>query len=189
MLPACNSRALPARKKLASAAPPDIYGADAGTYDFRPDPGLWLYRDRTVALLRRYSRLAVELGRLPSLLGREFFRSRVTSYRTATFEDTVIFVYDIERSIERLDEFDQRLIAALAIQDYTGDEAARLLRCNRRTVVRRYPEALDCLSEILLRGQILRPLPTAEVAREKACQEGWNRALPLSETFQNEKTF
>ena len=38
------------------------------------DAELWLYRDRCIALLKRYVRLAVEIGRLPSLLGREFFR-------------------------------------------------------------------------------------------------------------------
>src|SRR5271165_7382199 len=50
-------------------------------------PELWLYRDRTAAMLRRYGRLSVEVGRLPSLLGREFFRTGVTSYRVGTFED------------------------------------------------------------------------------------------------------
>ena len=42
------------------------------------DPDLWLYRERTLGMLRRYQRLSVEVGRLPSLLGREFFRTRVT---------------------------------------------------------------------------------------------------------------
>jgi hypothetical protein len=51
---------------------------------FGDDSDLWLYRDRTVGLLRRYMRLSVEVGRLPSLLGREFFRTRVTSYRVST---------------------------------------------------------------------------------------------------------
>jgi hypothetical protein len=37
---------------------------------------LWPCRDRTVALLKRYAHSSVEVGRLPSLLGREFFRSR-----------------------------------------------------------------------------------------------------------------
>jgi hypothetical protein len=69
------------------------------------DPDLWLYRDRTVALLRRYLRLSIEVGRTPSLLGREFFRSRVTSYGYSTFEDSVIFVHDVERSLEELNEF------------------------------------------------------------------------------------
>ncbi len=41
-------------------------------WDDGADPDLWLYRDRTLALLKRYMRLSVEVGRLPSLLGREF---------------------------------------------------------------------------------------------------------------------
>ncbi|SRR6266496_1057319 len=53
---------------------------------------MWLYRERTVALLRRYLRISIEVGRLPSLLGRELFRSKVTSYRMTSFEDGVIFV-------------------------------------------------------------------------------------------------
>lgn len=61
------------------------------------DPDLWLYRDRTLGLLRRYQRLSVQSGRLPSLLSRELFRTRVTSYRTTTLEDTVIFVHDVAR--------------------------------------------------------------------------------------------
>ena len=56
------------------------------------DPDLWLYRERTLGMRRRYQRLSVEVGRLPSLLGREFYRTRVTSYHAGTFEDTVIFV-------------------------------------------------------------------------------------------------
>src|SRR5208282_3106417 len=63
---------------------------------------LWTYRRRTVALLRRYARASVEVGRLPSLLGREFFRSRVTSYTMRNFEDVVIFVADMERAIGKL---------------------------------------------------------------------------------------
>jgi len=37
------------------------------------------YRGRTMALLRRYFRMSLDIGRLPSVLGREFFRARVTS--------------------------------------------------------------------------------------------------------------
>jgi hypothetical protein len=75
---------------------------------------LWLYRDRTVA-------------RLPSLLGREFFRTRVSSYRVGTFEDAVIFVHDVEKCLEELGRFDQELIAKVVLQDYTQDEAAQLM--------------------------------------------------------------
>jgi len=124
---------------------------------------LHLYRDRTRAILRRYFRMSIELGRLPSLVGREFFRSRVTSYRMHTFEDAVIFVHDTERCLERLDPFSQQLIARIIFQDYTLEETAALVGCGRRTVVRRYPQALDRLSELFLEAELLRPLP---------CQEG-----------------
>ena len=66
-----------------------------------PDPDLWLYRERTLGMLRRYQRLSVEVGRLPSLLGREFFRTRVTSYHAGTFEDAVSFVHDVGRGREQ----------------------------------------------------------------------------------------
>lgn len=120
------------------------------------DPDLWLYRDRTIAMLRRYARLSVEVGRLPSLLGREFFRTHVTSYSVSTFEDAVIFVHDVERSLEKLDPFSQNLIAKIVLQEYTQDEAAKLLHCCRRTVGRRYIESVDYLSHIFLHGGLLR---------------------------------
>jgi DNA-directed RNA polymerase specialized sigma24 family protein len=133
---------------------------------------LWLYRERTVALLKRYLRLSVEVGRLPSLLGREFFRARVTSYRMASFEDAVIFVHDVEHCLEKLDEFSQQLIAKIVLQEYTHEEAAQSLNCWRRTVGRRFPDALDQLSELFLRGGLLAPLAGCnETCQEAGCAE------------------
>jgi len=126
------------------------------------DPYLWLYRDRTLGMLRRYLRLSVEVGRLPSLLGREFFRTRVTSYSSATFEDLVIFVHDVERALSRLYEFDKRLIATTVFQDYTRKEAGALLGCTERTVQRRFYEVVDLISEMFLRGGLLDYLEVAE---------------------------
>src|SRR5579859_6858349 len=93
------------------------------------DPDLWLYRERTVAILRRYMRLSIEVGRMPSLLGREFFRTRVTAYKSSTFEDSAIFVHDVERSLEELSEFEKKLIAKVVLQRYSKEEAGRLLGC------------------------------------------------------------
>ncbi len=135
------------------------------------DPDLWLYRDRTLALLRRYHRLSVEVGRLPSLLGREFFRTRVTSYRAGTFEDAVIFVHDVARGLTKLGSFEHKLIAKIVLQDYTHNETARILGCWRRTVGRRFPEALDQLTDIFLEAGLLVRLPVTDVARKKMCQE------------------
>jgi DNA-directed RNA polymerase specialized sigma24 family protein len=136
------------------------------------DPDLWLYRDRTVALLRRYLRLSIEVGRMPSLLGREFFRTRVTSYKASTFEDSVIFVHDVERSLEELNEFEKKLIAKIVLQQYSKEEAGRLLGCGYRTVERLFPETLDRVSKILLRREILTGLPNTKREVPKTCQEG-----------------
>jgi DNA-directed RNA polymerase specialized sigma24 family protein len=122
------------------------------------DPDLWLYRERTRGLLKRYLRLSVEVGRLPSLLGREFFRARVTAYQATTFEDSVIFVHDVECCLEQLDRFDKQLIAIIVLQDYSQDDAARRMNCGRCTVQRKFPEAMDRLSQLFLEGGLLEGL-------------------------------
>jgi len=119
---------------------------------------LCLYRVRTEACLRKYFRMSVELGRLPSLLGREFFRTRVTSYRMNSFEDAVIFVHDVERCLEELDLETQRLIARRVFQDYTQEETALMMGCSRKTVLRKYPEALDAVTALFLERGLLEPL-------------------------------
>src|SRR5690349_16048244 len=144
--------------------------ADNCDYDAGPcpdDPELWLSPHRTTALLRRYLHMSIDIGRVPSLLGREFFRSRVTSYRMSTFEDAVIFVHDVETSIDRLDTFSQQLIARVVLQEYTEVETGRLLHTSLRTVQRLLPEAIDQLSAVLLRGGLLTPFPKPP---RKACQ-------------------
>lgn len=135
------------------------------------EPDLWIYRDRTIGMLRRYYRLSIEVGRLPSLLGREFFRTRVTSYTVSTFEDAVIFVHDVERSLAKLDAFDRKLIAKIILQDYTQEETARLLNCGRRTIVRRFPEAVDKVTEKFLEGGLLARIPETSSYAGKSCQE------------------
>ena len=149
---------------------------DSGPYD----PDIWLYRHRTVGLLKRYMRMSVEVGRLPSLLGREIFRSRLSSCRVGTFEDAVIFVHDVERSLEQLDDFEQKLIATIVMQEHTHDEASVILRCWRRTVGRRFSEALDKLNNFFLEGGLLPRLPKTEPRPEKSCQEGENDEIFVS---------
>src|SRR5271155_3206298 len=75
------------------------------------DPDLWMYRKKTAALLRRYMRWSIEAGRLPSLLGRELFRAKVTAYTATTFEDRVIFIHDIEKCLNQLASFDREIVA------------------------------------------------------------------------------
>ncbi len=135
-------------------------------------PDLWRYRNRTRSLLRRYMRLSLEAGRLPSVIGREFFRSKITSYSSATFEDRVIFVHDVEVCLERLDEFDRNLIVRVILQEHDHERAARFLHCTRKTIERRLPELLDELSEELLRVRLLEPLPNMDGNEERGRNEG-----------------
>jgi predicted DNA-binding protein (UPF0251 family) len=119
-----------------------------GEHDVEVD--LWFYRKKTVALLHRYARSSVEVGRLPSLLGREFFRSRATSTTMRNFEDVVIFVADMELAIEKLTEIDKKLLAMNVLEEYSTAEIARVMNCSQRTVERLLQNALDELSRILI---------------------------------------
>ena len=128
-----------------------------------------IYRARTVAMLRRYMRYSIETGRLPSLVGREFFRSRITKYQMATFEDRVIFVHDMERCLEHLDDFGRQVLGRIVLQEYKQEDAARLLGCTRMTVHRKLMESLDQLSDILVRVDLLDALTPGV---DKTCQGG-----------------
>ena len=182
-----STKSVAAETEMMGIAPAEdlMLAADAtGAAENHPpsNPDLWLYRDRTVALLRRYMRISIEVGRMPSLLGREFFRTRVTSYGSSTFEDSVIFVHDVERSLEELNEFEKKLIARIVLQQFSKEEAGRLLGCGYRTVERLFPEALDRISEILLRREILTGLPTTkEQEVPKSCQGGRSGSFCASE--------
>jgi len=130
--------------------------------EIKNGPGLALYRERTVALLKKYFRMSVELGHLPSVMGREFFRSHVSSYGTQTFEDAVIFVHDVERCLEKIHHRHQTVITTLIFQQYTAEEAATLLACCMRTMVRWRDEALDAVSAMFLERHMLQRLPVLE---------------------------
>lgn len=128
-----------------------------------------IYRARTVGMLRRYMRYSMETGRLPSLVGREFFRSKITKYQMATFEDRVIFVHDMERCLEQLDDFGRQVLGRIVLQEYGQEDAARLLGCTRMTVHRKLLESLDLLSDILLSVDLLDVL---KPGCGKPCQGG-----------------
>ena len=127
------------------------------------------YRGRTVAMLRRYMRYSIETGRMPSLLGREFFRAKVTVYTVVTFEDRVIFVHDMETCLARLDEFSRQLIARHVLQEHDQAATGRLLHCTERTVRSYMPVVLDLLSEILLDVGLMKRLDSDQ---KNTCQEG-----------------
>lgn len=137
-------------------------GATLGSateHDWQGDPDIWLYRKKTTALLRRYMQWSLEAGRVPSLLGRELFRAKISAFTATTFEAKVIFLHDIERCLGRLQSFDRQLIARVVLQEYDHETAARILQCTRKTLERRLPELIDELSESLLKTDLLERLP------------------------------
>ncbi|SEG19418.1 hypothetical protein SAMN05421819_2141 [Bryocella elongata] len=123
-----------------------------------PQPELAFYRKYTEAMLHRYLRMSMEAGRVPSLLGRSLFRGNVTSYRVKSFEDVVIFCYDVERCLSELDAGEQELIKRIALQEYTQGEAASLMGMSLRSCIRRYGAAVDHLTAVFLRLRLLEPL-------------------------------
>jgi hypothetical protein len=134
--------------------PPDL--------EEEPKPELAFYRKYTEGMLRRYLRLSMEAGRVPSLLGRELFRGNVTSYRVKSFEDVVIFCYDVEKRLGRLRWLDQQLVKRVALQEYTQGEAAGMLGLSLRSCAQQYGRAIDRLTKMFLAARMLEPLKTCQ---------------------------
>jgi DNA-directed RNA polymerase specialized sigma24 family protein len=153
---------LPAHDSPAEIPLEDDAEAESGE-DPNRDPDLWLYRRKTTGLLRRYVQWAPEAGRVPSLLGRELFTSKISTYTATTFEERVVFLHDVELCLGRLQEFDRQIVTRIVLQEYDHEAAARILRCDRKTIERRLPELIDELSEAFLKADLLDRLPeTAE---------------------------
>jgi DNA-directed RNA polymerase specialized sigma24 family protein len=145
-----------------------------------------IYRGRTVTMLRRYLKYSIETGRLPSLLGQEFFRAKVTTYSVVTFEDRVIFVHDMEKCLRRLDEFSRELIARHVLQEHDRWATARLLHCSEKTVRRLAPVALDQLCEIMLEVGLME---RQDAIAGKSCQGGLESEIPVSDCEESENNF
>lgn len=143
--------------------------------DGKPKVELAFYRKYTEAMLRRYLRISIQSGRVPSLLGRELFRGNVTSYRVHSFEEGVIFCFDVEKRLGRLTVMNQQLIKRIGLQEYTQGEAAGMLGLSLRNCIRQYGYALDELTEMFLEAEMLEPL--------KSCQGGRGDEIGRSTSF------
>jgi hypothetical protein len=120
-------------------------------------------RLRTMALLHRFFRQALLVGRMPSLLGREVFRTNLSHRPARAFEDAVVFVCDVERCLGSLEPLEQRLIAYCILEDRSEWEAARVFHRSQSDISRRLGSALDLLHETFCRIGLLRRLEDAEL--------------------------
>ena len=142
-------------------------GASSSVFIAAQEIALWIYRPRTMGLLRRYARASFEAGALPSPLGRELFGTSLTPYSVHTFEDIAIFVADMDRSLDRLSEIDRTLITMSVIEGYTIAEVAQLMHYSERTIERQLFAAVDELTCILLRHGMLKILAYSPLAGDQ----------------------
>jgi DNA-directed RNA polymerase specialized sigma24 family protein len=61
----------------------------------------------------------------------------------------------VERCLRTLNREEMELVARVALQEYTQEEAGDLTNQSTRSVVRKYGEALDALTRIFLEKELL----------------------------------
>jgi hypothetical protein len=113
------------------------------------------YRSQTMAIVRHFFEIASQSGRLPSILGREFFRAKISHHAIPSFEEQVVFIHDVEHALARLGEKDAEVVALVGLFHCTLDDAADMLGRSRRTVGQRYVDSIDRLAEIFLETGLL----------------------------------
>jgi hypothetical protein len=113
------------------------------------------YRGQTLAIVRHFFELSCQLGRLPSIFGREFFRARVSRHAIPSFEDHAVFVHDVEQCLGHLSEQHAQYISLFGLYQFTQREAAELLHCSRTEASERFAEAIDALTGIFLKAGVL----------------------------------
>jgi len=132
------------------------YAGDEEPFEIDPRPEMLCFRGQTLAIMRHFFELSSQVGRLPSLLGREFFRAKVSHHAIPSFEEQAVFVRDVELCLERLSDDHAEMIQLIGLYDFSREEIAAMLRCSRTWVACRVAKALDSLSEIFLGAGILR---------------------------------
>ncbi len=138
------------RAKLLLVESPDFAG------EIDPRPEMVCFRGQTLALVRHFFEISSQVGRVSSLLGREFFRSRVSHHAIPSFEEQAVFVRDVELCLEKLRADQREVLTLLGLYDYSYDEVSRMMHCSRTLVRQWFNQALDCLSEIFLQARLLR---------------------------------
>lgn len=124
--------------------------------DRDPRPEMLCYRRQTLALVRNFFELSSQVGRVCSLLGREFFRARVSHHTIPSFEEQALFIRDLELCLSLLRKPEAEVIVLLGVYDLPYDQAALRLHSSPAVLSQQFTEALDRLSEIFLERGVLR---------------------------------
>jgi hypothetical protein len=119
-------------------------------------PDALFFRAQVLAIVRHFFEISCQIGRLPSILGREFFRARVSHHAIPSFEDQAVFVHDVEQALARLRPQDAEIISLVGLYQYSLDEVAKLLGRSRTAVSEHFADSVDRLAEIFLESGLLR---------------------------------
>ena len=157
----------------------------ARAVEFDPEPETICFRGQTLSIIRHFFEISSQLGRLPSILGREFFRAKVSHSFIPSFEDQAVFIHDVETAIRQLSDQESEIVTLVGLYDLSHEEAAAILACSVGWVSQRYSEAIATLTSIFLEVGLLkrdrpdrkqvqlkgRPLPAdvAGLPPKKAC--------------------
>lgn len=153
------------------AAPPAL----AAVPDPRPE--MLCFRGQTPALIRHFFEISSQVGRVSSLLGREFFRSRVSHHAIPSFEEQAVFVRDVELCLARLSDEQLHIVTLVGLYDFTLEEVGAMLQSSRAAVHQWFSEAVDALSEIFLAAGLLR-----EDRPDRRQQQSMQNPLPPDRT-------
>jgi hypothetical protein len=143
-----NDTARP-RSKVSLRTPPKY------AVDFDPEPETVCYRGQTLAIVRHFFEMSCQLGRLPSILGREFFRAKVSHHAIPSFEDQALFAHDVQQALLKLEDEDVQVLTLVGFYDLTLEQAAALLGRSTGCLSQRYAEAIARLTQIFLDSGVL----------------------------------
>jgi DNA-directed RNA polymerase specialized sigma24 family protein len=128
-------------------------------HDESPDldsrPEMICFRGQTLFMVRHFFEISSQLGRLPSLMGREFFRAKCSHHAIPSFEEQAVFNRDIELCLARLTDQQAEIITLVGLYDFSREDAAAMLGCSRAWASERLATALDRLAEIFLHAGLL----------------------------------
>jgi AraC-like DNA-binding protein len=117
---------------------------------------LLFYRSQALGIVRHFFEIASQIGRLPSIMGREFFRAKVSHHAIPSFEEQAVFVLDVEAALARLNERDGELVALVGLFHYSMEDVARMLGRSRSYVAQHFADSVDHLAERFLETGLLR---------------------------------
>jgi len=137
------------RSKASLRTPPKY------AVEFDPEPETVCYRGQTLAIVRHFFEMSCQLGRIPSILGREFFRAKISHHAVPSFEDQALFAHDVQQALPKLEDEEVQVLTLVGFYDLALEEAAALLGRTPGCLSQRYADAVARLTQIFLDAGVL----------------------------------